>query len=110
MAIHELEWLIIAVIVTVLILWDPGKIPKIARAVAEAKKEYENAVASLSEQLTQEVEGKQLTSDEKILKIAGELGIQTEGKTREEIVKEILEKLGIQVEEDREHIEDRASL
>jgi len=110
MAIHELEWLIIAVIVTVLILWDPGKIPKIARAVAEAKKEYENAVASLSEQLTQEVEGKQLTSDEKILKIAGELGIQTEGKTREEIVKEILEKLGIQVEEDREHIEDRVSL
>lgn len=106
MAIHELEWLIIGVIVTVLILWDPGKIPKIAKAIAEAKKEYEKAVASLSEQLTSEVEEGHLTSDEKILKIAGELGIQTEGRTKGEIVKEILEKLGVKVEEDRKHVED----
>ena len=98
MAIHELEWLIIAVIVTVLILWDPGKIPKIARAIAEAKREYEKAVTSLSEQLISENEGMHLTSDEKILRIAGELGIKTEGRTKEEIVKEILEKLGVQAE------------
>ena len=108
MAIHELEWFIIAVIVTVLILWDPGKIPKIAKAIAEAKREYEKAVASLDEQLILEEE-EHLTGDEKILEIAGELGIQTEGRTREEIVKEILEKLGMRVEEGRETVEGEAT-
>jgi len=111
MAIHELEWLIIAVIVTVLVLWDPEKIPKIVRAIAEAKREYEEAVASLSEQLSsEEGEGEEhLTGDEKILEIAGELGIQTEGRTREEIVREILEKLGMRVEEGRETVEGEAT-
>jgi len=109
MAIHELEWLIIAVIVTVLVLWDPGKIPKIAKAIAEAKREYEEAVASLSEQLSSEEGEEYLTGDEKILEIAGELGIQTEGRTREEIVKEILEKLGVRVEEGRETVEGEAT-
>ena len=109
MAIHELEWLIIAVIVTVLILWDPGKIPKIAKAIAEAKREYEKAVASLSEQLSSEEGEEYLTGDEKILEIAGELGVQTEGRTREEIVKEILEKLGVRVEEGRETVEGEAT-
>ena len=108
MAIHELEWFIIAVIVTALILWDPGKIPKIAKAIAEAKREYEKAVASLDEQLILEEE-ERLTGDEKILEIAGELGIQTEGRTREEIVKEILEKLGMRVEEGRETVEGEAT-
>ena len=108
MAIHELEWFIIAVIVTALILWDPGKIPKIAKAIAEAKREYEKAVASLDEQLILEEE-EHLTGDEKILEIAGELGIQTEGRTREEIVKEILEKLGMRVEEGRETVEGEAT-
>ena len=109
MAIHELEWLIIAVIVTVLILWDPGKIPKIAKAIAEAKREYEEAVASLSEQLSSEEGKEHLTGDEKILEIAGELGIRTEGRTREEIVEEILEKLGMRVEEGRETVEGEAT-
>ena len=109
MAIHELEWLIIAVIVTVLVLWDPGKVPKIAKAIAEAKREYEEAVASLSEQLSSEEGEEYLTGDEKILEIAGELGIQTEGRTREEIVKEILEKLGVRVEEGRETVEGEAT-
>ena len=109
MAIHELEWFIIAVIVTVLILWDPGKIPKIAKAIAEAKREYEKAAASLSEQLIPEEGEEHLTGDEKILEIAGELGIQTEGRTREEIVKEILEKLGMRVEEGRETVEGEAT-
>ena len=108
MAIHELEWLIIAVIVTVLVLWDPEKIPKMVRAIAEAKREYEEAVASLSEQLSSEEGEEHLTGDEKILEMAGELGVQTEGKTREEIVKEILERLGVRVEESQETIEGRS--
>jgi len=109
MAIHELEWLIIAVIVTVLVLWDPEKIPKIAKAIAEAKREYEEAAASLSEQLSYEKGEEHLTGDEKILEIAGELGIQTEGRTREEIVREILERLGMRVEEGPETVEGEAT-
>jgi len=49
MPIHGLEWLFISIIVIALLLWDPQKIPKLARALAEAKKEYERATATMQE-------------------------------------------------------------
>ena len=109
MAIHGLEWLIIGVIITILILWDPSKIPKIARAIAEAKREYERAAASFSEQLASEAGEEHLTGDERILETARELGIQTEGRTKEEIVREILERLGVRPEGGGERVEGEAA-
>ena len=53
--IHGLEWLFITLILFILILWDPGKIPQIARALAEARKEYEKATATVQE-LVEDVE------------------------------------------------------
>jgi len=93
MPIHGLEWLFIGVILIMLILWDPQKIPKIARAIAEARKEYEKAVSTVQEvveDVKREVQDYEL--DERLIETAKSLGIETYGKTREEIERAIIRK------------------
>ncbi len=94
MPIHGLEWLFISLIVIILVLWDPEKIPKLARALAEARREYEKATSTMQEliNMTQSELEETLDSDEKLIEIAKELGIETYGKTREEIKQEILQR------------------
>ncbi|MEM4766433.1 MAG: twin-arginine translocase TatA/TatE family subunit, partial [Nitrososphaerota archaeon] len=43
MALTGLEWVIVAVIIIVLLLWGPSQLPKMARALGEAKKEFKKA-------------------------------------------------------------------
>ena len=94
MAIEGVEWIFVAVIVIVLILWDPSKIPKIAKALGEAKREFEKA----SIELRQEVIRAGLeASDEKLIDVARSLGITTEGKTKDEISEEILRRAGVEL-------------
>ncbi|MEM0094290.1 MAG: twin-arginine translocase TatA/TatE family subunit [Nitrososphaerota archaeon] len=96
MALTGLEWVIVAVIIIVLLLWGPSQLPKMARALGEAKKEFAKA-AKEAEEIKEEVreavrpftETVSEAGDE-LLKIARELGISTEGKTREQIAEEIL--------------------
>lgn len=98
MPVQGLEWLFISIIVIALLLWDPQKIPKLARALAEARKEYEKAAATMQEvveEVQSEVEkarSEEENLDEKIIKTAKELGIETYGKTRDEILRAILVK------------------
>lgn len=108
--IQGIEWIIVAVIILVLLLWGPSKLPKLARSFGEAKREFEKAVKE-AEEVKEEVAsvGKLATSpttsttskpaaspappaDDKLLEVAKALGIQTEGKTRDQIAQEILEK------------------
>ncbi|MCS7126192.1 MAG: twin-arginine translocase TatA/TatE family subunit [Aigarchaeota archaeon] len=94
MAVEGVEWLFIALIIIIFVLWAPEKIPKIAEALGKARREFEKASKELYNELEKEAEVKSLKeeSDEKIIEIAKSLGIVTEGKTRDEIVKEIIEK------------------
>ena len=109
--IQGIEWIIVAVIILVLLLWGPSKLPKLARSFGEAKREFEKAVKE-AEEVKEEVKsvGKLATSpttststtskpaasappaDDKLLEVAKALGIQTEGKTRDQIAQEIVEK------------------
>jgi len=41
MALDPLEWIIIGIIVVVIFLWGPTKIPALARALGRARREYE---------------------------------------------------------------------
>ncbi len=86
MPIYGLEWVIIAVIVVVLLFWGPEKLPKIAKSIGQAKKEFEKA-AKGEEEKQQAVPS---SSDDKLLEVARALGIQTEGKTRDQIAQEVL--------------------
>jgi sec-independent protein translocase protein TatA len=81
------ETIIIAIIILALIIWGPQKLPEFARAIGQARREFEKA--SKEEPKKEE---KKEDLDEKIIKMAKELGISTEGKTKEQILEEIAEK------------------
>jgi sec-independent protein translocase protein TatA len=95
------EWLIIGVVAIVIILWGPAKIPEFAKALGRAKgefskasKEFENAAtmtaasaAPAAAQTTVASTGR--SKDEVLLETARNLGISTNGRTREQIAEEI---------------------
>jgi len=111
--LSPLELVIVAAIIVFLLLWGPTKLPKIARSLGEAKREFEKAMKE-AEEVKQE--GKQFatevkqaavepiksvattaaeevrSAEDKLIEVAKALGIQTEGKTRDQIAKEIIEK------------------
>ncbi len=90
-----LEWIIVLVVALVLFLWGPEKLPKLARAVGQAKREFEKASREVQEELTRPSAGTQSqpTGSTDIIQIARSLGIETEGKTREQIAEEIAARL-----------------
>jgi sec-independent protein translocase protein TatA len=93
MAIDPIEWIVIGIIVLALIIWGPSKIPELARALGRAKKEYVKASTELENEINKIAElPSPSTSDDKLIEIAKSLGISTEGKTRDQIAKEIIEK------------------
>ncbi|MDH5362922.1 MAG: twin-arginine translocase TatA/TatE family subunit [Aigarchaeota archaeon] len=100
MAVVGWEWIVIIAIVLVFLLWGPQKIPQLARAIGEARREFDKA-SKESEKLVSEVvqpakpvqPSQQLEEDQALIEIAGKLGIATEGKTRSQLLNEILQTL-----------------
>ena len=109
--IEGIEWLFIALIAILLIFYDPQKIPQIAKAITQAKREYEKAVSSVAEEIEELSEEEQKEAekpkpwdpafpfeherespDMHIVKWAKMLNIQTYGKTKDEIIREIFER------------------
>jgi len=98
-AIVGWEWIVILAILVVMLIWGPDKIPKLARALGMAKKEFEKAQKEFTNP-TPEPEpastaDPKLASDDYLIQTAKSLGIETAGKTREQISKEILARAGV---------------
>jgi len=85
--IQGMEWILIALIVIVLLIWGPGKIPKLARSLGEAKKEFYKAQREAEKAINEP------PPEDPVIEAAKKLGISTEGKTKEQIKKELAEKL-----------------
>ena len=83
------EWLVVVAVLVIIFLWGPSKLPELARSIGLARKEFEKASKEASGSTSPTTE--QSTSDSLIV-AAKELGISTEGKTKEEIAKEIADK------------------
>ncbi len=83
-----IELAIIGIIVVVIIVWGPKRIPELARALGMAKKEF-NAGAQGAPPASPG--GSQMGEDD-LMVAARRLGISTEGKTREQISAEIVRK------------------
>lgn len=100
-----LQWVIIGVVVIVIFLWGPQKIPELARAVGKARHEYDQTTKGVRDvasgkffEPTPQTQGPVLvpsekTGDQVLVETAVGLGISTEGKTREQISEEIIGKL-----------------
>jgi sec-independent protein translocase protein TatA len=91
------EWLIIGVVAIVIIMWGPSKIPEFAKALGRAKGEFSKAQkeftdAALTTDTVQTASAPKQTirtKDEMLLDTAKNLGISTDGKTREQLTEEI---------------------
>jgi len=87
------EWVVILLVVVVIIIWGPKKVPELARAIGRARGEFERAsreyAAPPPPPETQQVK-KDVSSDDMLILIAKGLGIDTEGKSKEEIFQEII--------------------
>jgi len=94
LALVGYEWLIVVGILLVVFLWGPQKLPELAKSIGLAKKEFEKAAkeatTSTSPASTSPASGQPATDP--LIVAAKSLGITTEGKTKEQIAKEIADK------------------
>jgi sec-independent protein translocase protein TatA len=94
LALVGYEWLIVVGILLVVFLWGPQKLPELARSIGLAKKEFEKAAKEASTSASTTTTGAVSSSppSDALIVAAKSLGITTEGKTKEEIAKEIADK------------------
>jgi sec-independent protein translocase protein TatA len=89
-----LQLMIIGIVVVVIFLWGPQKIPELARALGRARKEFEEGTKEIENSIkgtgTEPTPVVPKTGDQMLLDTARQLGISTEGKTREQISQEIV--------------------
>jgi sec-independent protein translocase protein TatA len=80
--------LLILGVLAVILIWGPQKIPELARSIGRARKEFDDA----SKGLTNPVLPSQSSApaSDSLTDTAHKLGIDTQGKTRQEISDEIV--------------------
>ena len=92
MALVGYEWLIVVGILLVVFLWGPQKLPELARSIGLAKKEFDKAAKEVSNPTTSASTSTGESHTDPLIVAAKSLGISTEGKTKEQIAKEIADK------------------
>lgn len=90
--------LIIGVLFTVIVVWGPQRLPDIVRRINALRAEYNKVSSNVLSQIegisqplpSSDKEFRQMKSNAAIIESAKKLGIVTEGKTKDEIIQEIL--------------------
>jgi sec-independent protein translocase protein TatA len=95
------EWIVIGVVAIVIIMWGPAKIPEFAKSLGRAKGEFNKAskefqtaattteTASSTATVPTTTTKSIPTKDEMLLNTAHNLGVSTDGKTKEQITDEV---------------------
>ena len=91
-----IEWIILLVAIIFIFIVGGAKLPELARSLGRAKGEFERGKMDIEREIREEKakdaqkEEEAKKKDEKdVKKAAKELGIETEGKSEEELKKEI---------------------
>jgi len=87
--IGGMEWVIFLVVVAVLLLFGPSKLPEFARAVGRAWGEFRRGRMEIERELRQEMaraeSGDEVATRDEIFRAAKELSLTREGKEMSEI-------------------------
>lgn len=70
-------------------IWGPKKLPEMARSIGQAKREFEKSAKEISTGPNIPTASNVNAPEDPIIVAAKSLGITTEGKTKEDIAKEI---------------------
>ena len=85
MPLSGMELVIVGVVIVVFLLWGPKILPELARSIGLAKKEFEQAKTEVTQTAP-------VSTEDVLIKTAKELGISTEGKTKDQISQEIVQR------------------
>ncbi len=89
-----LEWIILLIVIVVVFAFGGKKIPELARSLGRAKGEFERGKRDIEKEIREEDRTETPKKKESsVVRAAKDLGIKTEGKTEEELKKEIAEKM-----------------
>jgi sec-independent protein translocase protein TatA len=89
--LHGWEWIIIIFII--LLLFGARKIPEVARSLGRAMGEFRRGRQEIEKELREGMKEEPKPEESSVVKAARDLGISTEGKTEEELKKEIAERM-----------------
>jgi len=91
LAIIGYEWLIVLVIIVILFVWGPRKLPEFVRSIGLARKEIKKAYKGTSSP-TEDASSLTLPASgtDPLIETAKKLGIPTDGKTREQVSDDIV--------------------
>ncbi|MGD0804705.1 MAG: twin-arginine translocase TatA/TatE family subunit [Candidatus Bathyarchaeia archaeon] len=93
MALDPLELAVIVGAIAIFLIWGPSKIPELARSLGRARGEYAKASKETElEQSKAKTKEKDESPDNELTLVAQALGISTEGKTKSQLAKEIIDK------------------
>ena len=94
MAIVGYETLTIIAILIILFIWGPQKLPEMAKSLGQAKREFEKATKEMTNLAIAPATSTPVTTPQQdpLIVAAKSLGIITEGKTKEELAKEIAQR------------------
>jgi sec-independent protein translocase protein TatA len=90
LALGGWEWIVIILAVVVILVWGPTKIPELARGLGRARGEFERASKDYTLKPLETEAVSKASGDEMMVVIAKGLGINTEGKSKEQIFQEII--------------------
>lgn len=86
-----INWLVIILLIAIVFLWSPKKIPELARSLGQAKREFDSAMRDVSSAASTPQQS-MLPPDTQLVNTAKRLGIATEGKSAEQLSQEIVSK------------------
>jgi sec-independent protein translocase protein TatA len=88
-----IEWIVLLVAIFIIFAFGGKKIPELARSLGRAKGEFERGKRELEKELREEEYQSKSKDETQIVKAAKNLGIETEGKTENDLKKEIAQKM-----------------